>query len=96
MCFLEVKDALYAWACVAMMDVDAFLAEQKGYGFWGVDRKTRLMHAAMIVSDKYAPREAVDTAALTGTIALLIAQQMALCAIMVSTTAASAAASSSH
>ena len=79
-----------------MMDVDAFLAEQKGYGFWGVDRKTRLMHAAMIVSDKYAPREAVDTAALTGTIALLIAQQMALCAIMVSTTAASAAASSSH
>ena len=78
-----------------MREVDAFLEQQKGYGFFGIDRKTRLMHAAMIVSDEYAPRGAVDTAALSGTIAMLIAQQMAMCAVIAST-AAAAAASSSH
>ena len=78
-----------------MMDVDAFLEHQKGYGFLGIDRKTRLMHAAMIVSDEYVPRGAVDTAALSGTIAMIIAQQMATCAIIASTTAATAA-STSH
>ena len=77
-----------------MMDVDAFLAQQKGYGFWGADKKTRLMHAAMIVSDEYVPRDAVDTAALTGTVSLIIAQQMAMYAIMASTAAANAAATS--
>ena len=77
-----------------MMEVDAFLSRQKGYGFWGIGRKTRLMHAAMIVSDEYMPHDAVDTAALTGTIALIIAQQMAMCAILASTTASSAAAAS--
>ena len=79
-----------------MADADAFLAQQKGYGFWGTDRKTRLMHAAMIVSDAYVPRDAVDRAALTGTLSMIIAQQMAMCTIMASTAAASAAASSSH
>lgn len=79
-----------------MMEVDGFLADQKGYGFWGLDRKTRLMHAAMIVSDEYVPHDAVDRAALTGTISVMIAQQMAMCAVMVSASAASAAASSSH
>lgn len=78
-----------------MKDIDAFLDQQKGYGFFGIDRKTRLMHAAMIVSDEYMPRGEVDTAALSGTIAMLIAQQIATCAIIASSTAASAA-SSSH
>ena len=77
-----------------MMDVDAFLKQQKGYGFFGIDRETRLMHAAMIVSDDYVPRGAVDTAALSGTIGMIMAQQMAMCAVIASTTAASAAASS--
>ncbi len=77
-----------------MMDADAFLARQKGYGFWGIDRKTRLMHAAMIVSDEYMPRGAVDTAALTGTVAMIIAQQMAMCAVIASTAASSAAVTS--
>ncbi len=77
-----------------MMEVDEFLAQQKGYGFWGIDRKTRLMHAAMIVSDEYVPRGAVDTAALTGTVSLIIAQEMAMCAIIASTAASSAASAS--
>ena len=77
-----------------MLEADAFLAEQKGYGFWGLDRKTRLMHAAMIVSDEYTPREAVDQAALASTLALIIAQQIAMCAVIASTSATTAAAAS--
>ncbi len=76
-----------------MMEVDAFLAGLKGYGFWGIDKKTRLMHAAMLVSDEVMPRGAVDTASLAGTISLIIAQQMATCAAIASAAAASAAAS---
>ncbi len=80
----------------SMMEADAFLAAQKGYGFWGLDRKKRLMHAAMIVSDGLVPNGAVDRAALTGTLSLVIAQQIAMCAAMASAAAASSAASSSH
>ena len=79
-----------------MMDVDLFLAAQKGYGFWGLDRKTRLMHAAMIVSDEYTPRGSVDTVALTGTISLIIAQQMAMCSVMAASAASASAASAGH
>lgn len=90
---LAMTDADPAGLARDMIDVDAFLSGQKGYGFFGIDRKTRLMHAAMIVSDEYMSRDAVDTAALTGTIAMIIAQQMATCAVIASTTAVSAATS---
>ncbi len=70
-----------------MMEVDAFLAEQKGYGFWGIGKKMRLMHAAMIVSDEYVLRQTVDRAALAATLSVILAQQAA------SAAAASAAAS---
>ncbi len=76
-------------------EADSFLETQKGYGFWGVDKKARLMHAAMIVSDEYVPHENAERAALTGTIAMVIAQEMAMCAAIAAGAAASAA-SSSH
>ena len=76
-------------------EVDEFLSSQKGYGFFGPGKGVRAMHAAMIVSDQYARREQVDTAAMAGTLAMIIAQQMAMIAVMAGTTA-SAAASSSH
>lgn len=76
-----------------MMEADSFLAEQKGYGFWGVGNKQRLMHAAMLVSDEYVPHDTVDQAALTGTISLIIAQQIAMCAAVAASAAASSAAS---
>ena len=79
-----------------MMEADRFLAGQKGYGALGMDRRTRMMHAAMLVSDAYSPREQVDTAAMTGTVSLIAAQQAAMCAVIVSSTASSAAASSAH
>ena len=76
-----------------MFEVDAFLAQQKGYGLFGPGRATRMAHAAMIVSDEYAAREPVDAASLTSTLAMIAAQQAAMCAIIVasSTTAATSA-----
>ena len=79
-----------------IQEVDAFLAEQKGYGILGIDRKSRAMHAAMIVSDQYTAQEQVNTTAMTSTLTMLIAQQMAMCAIAASCAASTAAASSSH
>ena len=75
-------------------EVDQFLSGQKGYGFFGSGKGVRAMHAAMIVSDQYARRDQVDTAAMAGTLAMIIAQQMAMIAVMASTTASSAASSS--
>ena len=77
-----------------IMDVDEWLSRQKGYGFWGLDRRTRAMNAAMIVSDAYAARQVVDTAALTGTIAMVAAQQSATCAAIIGASCAAHAASS--
>ncbi len=89
-----------------MMEVDAFLARQKGYGFLSCDRKTRMMHAAMLVSSLHQPepesaaladraaRTATENAPLTATLAMIAAQQAAMCAIIVSTSTSSAAASS--
>ena len=72
--------------------VDAFLTEQKGYGgFFGLDKKTRLMHAAMIVSCDYVKNDNKDVAAMTGTLAAVAAQQAAMCAVIAASTAASAA-----
>lgn len=71
--------------------VDAFLAEQKGYGFFGLDKKTRLMHAAMIVSCDYIRSDTADIAAMTGTMAAVAAQQAAMCAVIAASAASTAA-----
>lgn len=71
--------------------VDDFLTEQKGYGFFGLDKKVRLMHAAMIVSCDYVKNDNKDVAAMTGTLAAVAAQQAAMCAVIAASTAASAA-----
>ena len=90
-----------------MMDVDAFLAVQKGYGFLSMDRRTRMMHAAMLVSNDYCAKDAAlaavmtdsvselasQTAVISGTLAIIAAQQAAMCAVIASGTAASTAAS---
>lgn len=73
--------------------VDAFLAEQKGYGFLGIDKKTRMMHAAMIVACNYEQGDNSEIAALVGTLAMVAAQQAALCAAIVASTAAASSAS---
>lgn len=74
-----------------IIEADNFLKEQKGYGFLGFDKKTRLMHAVMLVTDSYA-EAAGETAVVTGTLAMVAAQQAAMCAIIATTAASTAAA----
>lgn len=73
---------------------DDYLAGQKGYGLFGVGRKQRLMHAAMIVSSAYKAddgKQAMSTAAIGGTISMIVAQEAAMCAAIAASAAASSA-----
>lgn len=60
-----------------MLDADEWLSRQKGYGFWGLPKSTRLMHAAMIVSTAYRSTNTLEAAAMAGTLTMMIAQQIA-------------------
>ncbi len=74
-----------------ILDVDLWLSGQKGYGFLSVDRKRRLMHAAMLVSDDYCTQDARFQAILSGDYADAAAQTAAQSAVMTSTLAMLAA-----
>lgn len=79
-----------------MLEVDAFLADQRGYGFFGVGRQQRLMHAGMLVTSSYLAQTAsLSAAATAGAISLIAAQQAALCATIAAASAAAAASASS-
>lgn len=78
-----------------MLEVNQFLGTQKGYGMLGIDKKTRLMHASMIVSKLHNENSSgTEAAALTGTLSFVAAQQAAMCAVIAATTASAAASSS--
>ncbi len=62
-------------------EVETFLEGQRGYSGFGIDKKTRTMHAALITSCLYSPTSS-SAAAITGTIAMLAAQNAMLCAII--------------
>lgn len=64
--------------------IDEYLSKQKGYGFWGVDGKTRLMHAAMLTADLYDTSKHSQTAATASALAMVAAQQAAICIIIAS------------
>ena len=75
-----------------VISIDTFLASQKGYkGVLGIDKKTRLMHSAILTADLYQDPDNAEAAASASTIALIAAQEAAICAAI----AASAAASNS-
>ncbi|WP_295070082.1 DUF4003 family protein [Ruminococcus sp.] len=72
-------------------EVDEFLSKQKPYkGVFGFDQKSRFMNAAMLVSNVYSNSIISSAAVSTSTIAIVAAQQAALCAIITSTAATSA------
>ena len=79
-----------------IQEVSDFLKGQKGYGgVFGIEAKTRAMHAALLVSDLYTNRDQANTAAMTSTLVQIIAQEMAMCAVTASV-ASSSATSGSH
>lgn len=80
-----------------IMEADDFLAGQRGYGIFGVGRKQRLMHAGMLVSGDYIDtdtNQTMNSAAIGGTISLIVAQQAAMCAAIAASSAAAASSSS--
>ena len=52
-----------------LMEVDGFLAGQKGYGLFGLDRKTRLLHAALLTADERCLSRDLTAADLTRSLA---------------------------
>lgn len=66
-----------------MLEIDGFLATQKGYGFFGsFDKGTRLMHAAMLTADLYGTAANSQTPANASSLAMIVAQQTAFCIII--------------
>lgn len=81
-----------------LLEVDALLEGQDGYrGIFGYDRKTRMMHAAMLVGAYRMRGQAgiVNAAAQQSAVAMIAAQQAAMCASIVCCSAA-AASSAAH
>lgn len=71
-----------------LIEVDTYLAGQKGYGFCGIGRKQRLMHAGFIVTSDYLEDSRTMSAAAThSTLALIAAQQAAMCAAIAASAA---------
>jgi hypothetical protein len=89
-----------------MADVDYFLSRQRGYGLLGLGRKQRLMHAGMLVASYHLAQTnddsthstdgklSMQTAAISSTISLIVAQQAAICAAVAASSAAAASANS--
>lgn len=82
-----------------LIEIDSYLSMQKGYGFFGLGKKQRLMHAGMILvsevleNESGAQKELYLNAATNSAVAMMIAaQQAALCAAVAATAAAQAAA----
>jgi hypothetical protein len=75
-------------------EIDAWLSQQKGFGFLSsISKKQRLMYAGILAQGDYIQNDTMQTAAVSGTISLIIAQEVAMCAaIAASSTAASSAA----
>lgn len=77
-----------------LLEADNFLKTQKGYGFWGLDKNHRIIHAGMLVTAVH--EGAIGTAhaaAINSALASITAQQAAMCAVIAASSAASASAS---
>lgn len=88
-----------AWAELAeiaadILEIDAWLARQPGFGLLGgVSAKQRLLYAGALAVRYYLAPEALDAAASSATLGLVIAQEMAACAAVAASSAAASSAS---
>jgi hypothetical protein len=77
-------------------EVDNLLKGEKGFGAFGIGAKQRLMYAGMIVSGEYIDsisKKTAATAAISGAISIVVAQQAAMCAVIAGCAVASSASS---
>ena len=77
-----------------IIEVDEFLKTQKGFGFWGIGEKQRLLFAASLVMNQYGSGEnSAQVTVISSTITAIIVQYTAMLAAV---TAATVASSSSN
>lgn len=75
-----------------MTEIDKWLSKQRGFGFWsGITDKQRLMYAGMLAQKDCVKTQTFQTAAFGGTVAMVLAQEAALCAVVACSMAATAA-----
>lgn len=75
----------------SMIAIDSLLSGQKGYGALSLDKKTRLMHAAMLTADLYGESDNAQAAVSASALAMIAAQEAAMCAAIAASAAASSA-----
>lgn len=74
-----------------MAEIDQWLSEQKGFGFFSsISAKQRLMYAGMIAQRDYINDKMMQGAAVNGVISLIVAQQAAMCAAITASAATTA------
>jgi len=72
-----------------IIDIDSQLSGQKGYGVLSLDKKTRLMHSAMLTAVLYGDSDNAQAAVSASALAMIAAEEAAICAAIVATTTAS-------
>jgi len=91
---LSILDCDAKTLVAEVIEVTDYLETQKGYGgLLGYAKKQRMMHAVMLVSSTYVERgtgQVMNSAAISGTIAMIAAQQAAMCAAVAAAAAANA------
>ena len=82
-----------------LIEIDTYLSMQKGYGFFGLTKKQRLMHAGMLLVSELLESECgeqkelyMNTMTNSAVAMMIAAQQAAMCAAVAATAAAQAAA----
>lgn len=80
-----------------LIDVDAYLAEQKDYqGLLGFTKKNRMAHAAVIVASERAQSSIGVTAAIQAAVSEIILETIILMSVIVTSSSHSSSSSSSH
>ena len=88
---LAVTDADEGELTARIAEVYDYLGTQKGYGVFGLGKSERAMHSAMLVSNLYTPGPQLMAAAISGTLSMIIAQEIMFCAVIAGSAASSSA-----
>lgn len=77
-----------------IVEVDEYLKKQKGFGVFGIGGSQRLLYATALVMNSYtSERTNMQAMVLTSTVAVMIAEQMAMMAAIMAANASMAASS---
>lgn len=74
---LTLADVPVSTLAEEIVEADAFLASQEGYGKKDEELRQRALHAAMIVSDLYAGTDSVNATVMANTLHMLISKAQA-------------------